>query len=88
MPTEVVIVEVIEVGGCQRYSEGQKFILSGLKPEGLCESGYAVLQPKAKALLYGTLVPVPADGKVLMRCPHSDPALLELRVEVVPDGEI
>jgi uncharacterized repeat protein (TIGR04076 family) len=88
MPTEKVIAEVIAAGGCEQCSTGYKFILPGQKPDDLCESGYAVLQPKAKALLYGTLDPRPIDGKALIRCPHSDPALWELRVEEVPDGEI
>jgi hypothetical protein len=88
MPTEAVVAEVIEVGGCKQYSTGRKFVLAGQKPEGLCESGYAILQPQAKALLYGTLDPPSIDGKVLIRCPHSDPALWELRVKEVPDGEI
>ena len=75
-----VTATVIDPGQCRYYRKGQRFVLRGLTPKGVCDSAYAVLARDAQTMAYGGKLPWEKDGRILTRCPDPEGALWELRL--------
>lgn len=76
-----VIAEVVEPGQCQYFYKGQRFMLGGFTPAGLCASAYAVLARDAQTMRCGGTLPWARQEKVLTRCPDPQGALWQLRID-------
>ena len=76
-----VIAEVIDPCDCNRYGAGKKVVLNGLVPEGFCDIGYLELKKQAEGLLDQVDITRLGSGRIVVRCPHFNGAIWQLRLE-------
>lgn len=80
MAKKIVIAEVVKAGTCRYYWVGQKFMLDGFTPAGLCDSAYVVLARDVRVMRYGGKLPWEKDGTVMTHCPDPQGAIWQLRL--------
>lgn len=76
-----VIAEIIDPCDCKHYGAGKKIVLNGTAPDEFCDIGYLELKRQAEGLLDQAQITRIGSGRIVVRCPHFNGAIWQLRLE-------